>query len=71
MRNAESPYAPFVAAAAIIAALVVGWLMMPRLMFWVSGAGPLAGALVAVLFMLAFFAVLWLRARRQRRLHGN
>ena len=46
---------------------VGGWLAMPSIMLLVSGGGPLAGALVAILFILAFFAVLWLRARHQRR----
>jgi len=41
---------------------------MPRLMLLISGGGPLAGALAAIVFMLAFFAVLWLRARYQKRL---
>ena len=37
-------------------------------MLLVSGGGPLVGVAVAILFMLAFFAVLWLRARHQRRM---
>jgi hypothetical protein len=52
-------------------AVTTGWLLMPRIMLLVSGGGPLAGIAVAVAFMLAFFAVLWLRARRQRRLEGD
>ena len=56
-----------IAAAAIMAVMVAGWLLMPRIMLMVSGGGPLAGMAVAVAFMLVFFAVLWLRARRQRR----
>ena len=56
-----------VAAAIILAAVCAGWVLMPRLMLMVSGGGPFIGALVAVLFILAFFAVLWLRARHQRR----
>lgn len=58
-------YEPFIAAGIIMLAVTAGWLVMPRLMLVVSGGGPIAGVLVAVLFMLAFFAVLWLRARRQ------
>jgi hypothetical protein len=56
-----------IASAVIIAVVVAGWLVMPRIMLLVSGGGPLAGVAVAVAFMLAFFAVLWLRARYQRR----
>ena len=62
---------PLIAAAAIMAAVTVGWLVMPRLMLLVSGGGRLVGVAVAVAFMLAFFAVLWLRARRQRRFEGD
>ena len=62
---------PLIAAAAIMAAVTAGWLLMPRLMLLVSGGGPLAGVAVAIAFILAFFAVLWLRARRQRRYEGD
>jgi hypothetical protein len=62
---------PLIAAAVIMAVVVAGWLMMPRLMLLISGGGPIAGVAVAVAFMLAFFAVLWLRARRQRRIEGD
>jgi hypothetical protein len=58
---------PLIAAAIIMIVVVAGWLAMPRIMLMVSGGGPLAGVAVAILFMLAFFAVLWLRARHQRR----
>ena len=64
-------YAPFVASAAIMVALFCGWLLMPRIMLLVSGGGRLVGALVAIVFMLAFFAVLWLRARHQRRIERD
>lgn len=60
-----------VAAAIIMVAVVAGWLLMPRLMLMVSGGGPFAGVAVAIAFMLAFFAVLWLRARQQRRFGGK
>ncbi|MGH6926360.1 MAG: hypothetical protein ACRED5_21745 [Propylenella sp.] len=62
---------PLIAAAVIMVAVTAGWLMMPRIMLLVSGGGPLAGVAVAVAFILAFFAVLWLRARRQRRFEGD
>jgi hypothetical protein len=60
-----------VAAAAILAAFAAGWLLMPRIMLMVSDGGPVLGVLVAIAFMLAFFAILWLRARHQRRMHGD
>jgi hypothetical protein len=59
---------PLVAAAIIMIAVVAGWLLMPRIMLLASGGGPVAGLVIAILFMLAFFAVLWLRSRHQRRL---
>jgi hypothetical protein len=71
MRANESSYAPLVAAAVIMAAVVGGFLLMPRIMIAVSGGGPFIGILVAILFILAFFAVLWLRARHQRRFDRN
>jgi hypothetical protein len=59
------------AAGIILLAVVVGWLVMPRLMLLVSGGGPAAGIALALAFILAFFAVLWLRARHQRRRGGT
>jgi hypothetical protein len=55
----------------ILAAFAAGWLIMPRIMLMVSGGGRVAGVLVAIAFMLAFFAIFWLRARRQRHSDGN
>ncbi len=55
------------AAALIMLATGAGWFLMPRLMLLVSDGGPIVGAFVAILFILAFFGVLWLRARHQRR----
>jgi hypothetical protein len=71
MRAPAGGWGAPVAAALILGAMVVGWLLMPRLMLLISDGGPLAGVLAAVLFMLAFFAVLWLRARHQRRSNGS
>jgi drug/metabolite transporter (DMT)-like permease len=58
---------PLVASALILVAVVCGWLAMPGIMYMISDGGPVVGAAVAILFMLAFFGVLWLRARWQRR----
>ena len=55
------------AAALIFIAFFGGWFLMPSLMRAVSGGGPIAGAIAALAFMLAFFAVFWLRTRYQRR----
>ncbi len=58
---------PMIASAIILIVVMAGWFAMPRIMLMVSGGGPVAGVAVAIAFMLAFFAVLWLRARYQRR----
>ena len=60
-----------IASALIIVVTVAGWLVMPKIMLLVSGGGPFVGVAVAILFMLAFFAVLWLRARHQRRIQKD
>ena len=70
-RENEDRRGPIIAAAAILIAFTAGWLLMPRIMLLVSGGGPFVGLAIAILFMLAFFAVLWLRARHQRRLDRN
>ena len=62
---------PLVAAALIMTALVAGWLLMPRLMLMISGGGRFLGLAIALAFILAFFALLWLRARQQRRIKGD
>jgi amino acid transporter len=56
-----------IASAVIIVATVIGWLFMPKVMLLVSGGGPFVGVAIAILFMLGFFAVLWLRSRYQQR----
>jgi hypothetical protein len=60
-----------VAAAIIMVVTVAGWFAMPKIMLLVSGGGPFVGVAVAILFMLSFFAVLWLRARHQRRIQRD
>jgi hypothetical protein len=60
-----------IAAAIIMVVTVAGWFAMPKIMLLVSGGGPYVGVAVAILFMLSFFAVLWLRARHQRRIQRD
>ena len=69
MSESGSRYGPFVASALIMAAIVGGMLLMPRIMEAVSriGGGPIAGAVVAIVFVAALFGVLWLRGRYQAR----
>jgi hypothetical protein len=71
MAQRDDRRSAFIAAAVFLAVVVAGWLLMPRIMLMVSGGGPLAGLAVALAFMLAFFGVLWLRARHQRRSQGH
>ena len=57
--------------AAIAAALIMlgagaGFFVMPGLMMSLSETSPWLAYGVAVLFVLAFFAVFWLRGRYQR-----
>ena len=66
-RDNASSRGPLIASAIIIAVTVIGWLVMPKIMLLVSGGGPFVGVGVAILFMLGFFAVLWLRSRHQQR----
>jgi len=66
-RESDERRGALVAAALILVIMAAGWLAMPKIMLLVSGGGPLAGMAVAIVFMLSFFAVLWLRARHQRR----
>ena len=66
-RRYEAP----IAAALIMIVFGAAWFAMPHIMWLVSGGGPVVGALVAVGFMLAFFGVLWLRARAQQRAKGE
>jgi hypothetical protein len=63
LRRHEAP----IAAATIMAVVIAGWLVMPRLMLTVSAGGPIAGVLLALAFILSFFGVLWLRSLWQRR----
>lgn len=58
---------------AVIAALVILfgfgilWILMPRIMLALGNESPALAGIFAVVFVLAFFGVFWLRARQQRR----
>ena len=62
--NAKSPA---IAAALILAAVAVIFLVMPRIVLALGEISPWLGYGVTVLFVLGFFAIFWLRARHQRR----
>ena len=57
--------------AAIAAALILGGFgfvafFMPTIMLSLGEVSPFLAALVAILFVLAFFGVFWLRGRAKR-----
>jgi len=60
-----------IAAAVIMIAVAAILLAMPKIMLLVSGGGPVAGAAVAIAFMLAFFGIFWLRGRSKRNPDGK
>jgi protein-S-isoprenylcysteine O-methyltransferase Ste14 len=55
------------AAAAILAFVGLGFFVMPPLMIQLSEISTWLAYGVAIVFVLAFFAIFWLRARQQRR----
>ncbi|WP_292897045.1 MULTISPECIES: hypothetical protein [unclassified Nitratireductor] len=56
-----------VAAALILIGFGVVAYLMPRIMLAIGAYSPWVAGVVAVLFVLAFFMVFWLRARVQRK----
>lgn len=62
--NAKSPA---IAAAVILVAVAVIFLLMPRIVLALGDISPWLGYGATVLFILGFFAIFWLRARHQRR----
>lgn len=45
----------------------LGAFYMPTIMIAVGNISTVAAGLIAILFVLAFFAVFWLRGRSQRK----
>lgn len=56
-----------IAAAVFLLLFGAGFLVLPSVMLYLGTISPYLAALVGTLFVLAFFFVLWLRARYQRR----
>nr|WP_201026396.1 hypothetical protein [Paramesorhizobium deserti] len=56
-----------IAALAILLGFGILWILMPRIMLALGAESPALAGVFAVLFVLAFFGVFWLRARQQRR----
>lgn len=55
-----------IAAAIILIGFAALFLVMPKIVLALGTISPLLGGLAAVLFVLSFFAVFWLRARYLR-----
>ena len=59
-------------ASVLAAVLIMGgcglvFYLMPRVMLWLGESSPWLAAVIAVMAVLAFFLVFWLRARYQKR----
>lgn len=55
-----------IAAAVIIACVATGFVLLPTAMLWLGDISPWLALGFAGLFVLAFFAIFWLRGRFQR-----
>jgi hypothetical protein len=58
---------PVLAAALILLVFGVGGYFLPKIILAVGSYSTTAAGLIAVLFVLAFFGIFWLRGRRQSR----
>ncbi|MEQ1944716.1 hypothetical protein ABMA32_20045 [Mesorhizobium sp. VNQ89] len=56
-----------IAAAILLAVFGLGAFYMPTIMLAVGNLSTVAAAFIAVAFVMAFFAVFWLRGRSQKR----
>ena len=55
------------AAFLILAGFGIAGYYMPAIVLWLGQLSPYAGGAAAALFVLAFFAIFWLRGRSQNR----
>jgi drug/metabolite transporter (DMT)-like permease len=56
-----------IAAAVLLAVFGLGAFYLPTIMIAVGNLSTVAAIAVAILFVVAFFGVFWLRGRSQRR----
>lgn len=56
-----------IAAAVLLAVFGIGAFYLPTIMLAVGNMSTVAAAAIAILFVLAFFGVFWLRGRSQSR----
>lgn len=54
-----------IAAALILAGFGLAAFYMPTIMLALGDSSPIAGGIVAVLFVVAFFGIFWLRGRNR------
>jgi hypothetical protein len=67
-KHAKSDWrAPAVAAACILGGYALMAYLMPPIMLWLGQYSLVVAVLVAILFVMAFFGVFWLRARSQNK----
>lgn len=59
-----------IAAALIMAFAASGYFFMPPLLNWLSDISVWLSYAVAVLFVLAFFGIFWLRSLQQKKRDG-
>lgn len=56
-----------IAAGVILLGVGVAFYWLPPIMLWLGAISPYLAAAVGVAFVMAFFAIFWLRGRYQRR----
>ena len=59
-----------IAAAILLAVFGLGAYFLPSIMIAVGNLSPVAAGALAVIFVVAFFLVFWLRGRSQRNRTG-
>jgi positive regulator of sigma E activity len=65
--NDQSNRANIIAAFVIMLGAGLLFYFMPTIMLWIGDFSPALAGVFAVLAVLAFFAVFWLRSRYQKR----
>ncbi|MCB1425874.1 MAG: hypothetical protein R3D65_13585 [Zhengella sp.] len=67
----KESWKPAVAALVILLGFGLVANFMPNIMLWIGQRSPVVAGIFAILFVLAFFGVFWLRARAQRKRDGE
>ncbi|MCJ8521392.1 membrane protein implicated in regulation of membrane protease activity [Pseudorhizobium tarimense] len=70
--SGDSRRGPIIAAGLILVGFLALFFVMPPIMLWLAERfSPYAAAVFAVLAVLSFFLIFWLRARHQRKRDGQ